>query len=215
MSGRLRKPRSGLFVVLEGLDGAGTTTQLERLSAALRADGHKVVATREPSDGPVGTLLRQALSGRVVLPDGRGAPSDQTLALLFAADRVDHLEAQVLPALDSGAIVICDRYVLSSLAYQGASLPPSWVEAINVWAVPADLTLFLEVNPGLAERRRTARGARPELFETSERQRRIAKEYGAAVKRRTKAERVVKLDGSRPVEEVTQAALSAIRKRIR
>ena len=81
-----------------------------------------MLTTREPSDGPVGTMIRQALTGRLGLPGGAGPLAPETLALLFAADRTDHLAAQVLPALAAGKVVLCDRYVLSSLAYQGATL---------------------------------------------------------------------------------------------
>lgn len=207
--------RRGLFVVLEGIDGAGTTTQGERLAAALRAQGRKVLSTREPTDGPVGTLIRQALTGRLQLPGGRGPLGAQTLALLFAADRTDHLEAQLAPALEEGTIVICDRYVLSSLAYQGAMLPPRWVEAINAWARPPDLTLFLEVNSALAARRRAARGGEAELYEQEQTQQRVARQYLRAIRKRSRSDRVVRIDGEASVEEVTAAALAAVRARLR
>jgi dTMP kinase len=198
--------------VLEGLDGAGTTTQTERLAAALRAEGHAVLTTREPSDGPVGTLIRQALTGRLVLPGGAGPLAPETLALLFAADRTDHLRAKVLPALEAGKVVLSDRYVLSSLAYQGASLPMAWVDAINAHAIPADLTLFVGVAPEVAARRRAVRGEAAELFEADEAQRRIARQYLAAIRRRGERERVVRIDGSQSVEAVTAAALAEVRK---
>ena len=96
------KRSRGLFVVLEGLDGAGTTTQCEALGQALRAAGKRVATTREPSDGPVGMLIRQALTGRLGL--GRGAPlTPDAMALLFAADRVDHVASEIEPALKKGA----------------------------------------------------------------------------------------------------------------
>lgn len=211
MSARKKPAARGRFIVLEGIDGAGTTTQTERLAAALRADGHAVVTTREPSDGPIGTLIRQALTGRLVLPGGAGPLAPETLALLFAADRTDHLKAKVLPALEAGKIVISDRYVLSSLAYQGLSLPMDWVEAVNGHAVDPDLTLFVGVNPEVAARRRAARGGAAELFEADEAQRRIAKQYVAAIRRREKRERIVRLDGEQSVESVTVAALAEIR----
>ncbi len=207
-----REPRRGRFIVLEGLDGAGTTTQTERLAAALRAEGHAVLTTREPSDGPVGTLIRQALTGRLVLPGGAGPLAPETLALLFAADRTDHLRAKVLPALEAGKVVLSDRYVLSSLAYQGASLSMAWVDAINSHAIPADLTLFVGVAPEVAARRRAVRGEAAELFEADEAQRRIARQYLAAIRRRGGRERVVRIDGSQSVEAVTAAALAEVRK---
>ncbi|MBZ4421500.1 dTMP kinase [Myxococcus sp. RHSTA-1-4] len=212
MSAARKAARKGRFIVLEGLDGAGTTTQVERLAALLRAEGHGVLTTREPSDGPVGTLIRQALTGRLGMPGGAGPLAQETLALLFAADRTDHLTARVLPALAEGKVVLCDRYVLSSLAYQGASLPMEWVDAVNACAVSPDLTLFVGVAPEVAARRRAVRGGAPELFEADEAQRRIAKQYMAAIKLRAKRERIVHIDGEQGIEAVTDASMREIRK---
>ena len=203
---------AGRFVVLEGLDGAGTTTQAERIASALRADGHKVRVTRQPSDGPVGSLLRLALTGRVGLPNGQGPLSEDALALLFAADRLDHIHAVVEPAVARGEVVLCDRYVLSSLAYQGSALPMAWVEQVNARARRPDVTLFLEVPAKVAADRRRARGADAELFEADERQAKIARQYLAAIRRRSGKERIVRLDGSKPVEAVTQDALEVLRR---
>ncbi|EPX57509.1 Thymidylate kinase [Cystobacter fuscus DSM 2262] len=203
--------RRGLLIVLEGLDGAGTTTQVERLAAALKAEGHSVLTTREPSDGPVGVLIRQALTGRVVLPGGAGPLAPETLALLYAADRTDHLRARVLPALEAGQVVLSDRSVLSSLAYQGASLPMEWVEAINSHAIPADLTLFVQVSIEVAARRRAARGGPEELFDAEEKQRRISQQYEAAIALRGAREHVVRIDGDASVEAVTAACLARVR----
>jgi dTMP kinase len=203
--------RRGLLIVLEGLDGAGTTTQVERLAVALKAEGHSVLTTREPSDGPVGVLIRQALTGRVVLPGGAGPLAPETLALLYAADRTDHLRARVLPALEAGQVVLSDRSVLSSLAYQGASLPMEWVESINAHAIPADLTLFVQVSIEVAARRRAARGGPEELFDAEEKQRRISQQYEAAIALRGEREHVVRIDGDASVEAVTAACLARVR----
>jgi dTMP kinase len=207
-----RKPGRGRFIVLEGLDGAGTTTQAERLASALRAEGRSVLTTREPSDGPIGTTIRQALTGRLVLPGGAGPLAAETLALLYAADRTDHLKARVLPALEAGQIVLSDRYVLSSLAYQGASLSMAWVEAANAYAVAPDLTLFVQVAPAVAAQRRAARGGAKELFEEDALQRKIARQYEEAIRRRESQEKIVRIDGGQPIEAVTEAALVEIRK---
>lgn len=204
--------KQGRFVVLEGLDGAGTTTQVERIAHALRAEGERVCVTRQPSDGPVGAQLRAALTGRLGLPNRRGPLTEDTLALLFAADRLDHLAAVVEPAIERGEIVLCDRYVLSSLAYQGSALPMAWVESINSRARRPDLTLFLEVKVDVASRRRAARGGEPELFEADERQRRIARQYMAAIRRRTPKERIVRIDGGQGVEAVTEESVRVLRR---
>ena len=175
-----------------------------------------MLTTREPSDGPVGVLIRQALTGRLVLPGalpgGAGPLAPETLALLYAADRTDHLRARVLPALEAGQVVLSDRSVLSSLAYQGASLPMEWVDAVNACAVSPDLTLFVGVAPEVAARRRAARGGAPELFEADEAQRRIAKQYVAAIKLRSKRERIVHIDGEQGIEAVTDASMKELRK---
>ena len=195
----------GKFIVLEGLDGAGTTTQLERLAGKIRALGLPVLTTREPSDGPLGHLLRQALSGRLMLPAGRGPLSPETLALMFAADRMDHLSAQVRPALDAGTVVLCDRYVLSSLAYQGASVPMEWVNELNREALAPDLTLFIEVDAETAAKRRQLRGAPAELYEEDELQRRIAAQYRKAIRLREGGEKIVRVSGVEGIEAVTDA----------
>ena len=196
---------AGRFIVLEGIDGSGTTTQAARLAASLRAAGHAVVSTREPSDGPLGVVLRQALTRRLV------GLSDQALALLFAADRLDHLASVVEPALAEGKVVVSDRYVLSSLAYQGMRLPLSWVETLNAAARPADLTLYLEVDPRTAARRRQGRGGAAELFDADEVQRAVARAYGRVVRKHARAQRVVRLDGRAAPDEVAREILSRVR----
>ena len=100
-----------------------------------------------------------------------------SLALLFAADRLDHCAAEVEPLLSQGRHVVTDRYVYSSFAYQGTDLDLSWVAAINSEAPEPDLTLYLRVDPAVAARRRGARGGRAEVFETNPQQRRIASLY--------------------------------------
>ncbi len=200
----MRTP-AGRFIVLEGIDGSGTTTQAARLAATLRAAGHAVVSTREPSDGPLGVVLRQALTKRLL------GLSDRALALLFAADRLDHLASVVEPALAEGKVVVSDRYVLSSLAYQGMRLPLAWVETLNAAARPADLTLYLEVDPGTAARRRQGRGGAAELFDADEVQRAVARAYGRVVRKHSRAQRVVRVDGGAAPDEVAREILSRVR----
>ena len=201
--------RRGRFVVLEGLDGAGTTTQAVRLASALRRAGHRVVLTREPSEGPVGALLRQALHGRTRLL-GRQQLSDATLALLFAADRLDHLASTVEPGLAAGAIVISDRYALSSLAYQGRVLGQPWVGALNARARTPDLTLFLEVRPRVAAMRRRLRGGRHERFDDSRTQASVARAYDAVMARHGRAHHVLRIDGELEVDAVAAQVQEAV-----
>src|SRR5260221_6737154 len=118
-----------IFIALEGIDGSGTTTQSGHLVAHLASRGRRAHATREPSAGPIGRLLREILLGQHGLPGG--APADgQAMALLFAADRRDHLRREIEPALAAGTDVVSDRYLMSSLAYQAEEAERSWVASL-------------------------------------------------------------------------------------
>ncbi len=202
--------RRGRFLVLEGLDGAGTTTQAAILASRLAARGRRVHLTSEPSRGPVGRLLRRALRGTIA----GGRPLDQrALALLFAADRVDHLVSEVEPRLASGVDVVSDRYALSSLAYQSAATGDlAWVEVLNREAPAPDLTVFLEVRPAVALGRRYAASAEREIFEVPAFQRRVAAAYRRALRRlRARGERVAVVDGEAGLEAVADAVDRAAR----
>jgi dTMP kinase len=197
---------AGRFLVLEGLDGAGTTTQSRLLGERLRAAGRKAHVTAEPSGGPVGSLLRQVLQKRINGGAGDGFDA-HALALLFAADRLDHLSAEVLPRLAAGEDVVSDRYTLSSLAYQSITTgDAAWVEEINGRARAPDLTIFLRVRPGLALGRRRGAGTTPELYEVDAFQRQVALSYERAVSSLQAAgQRIEVLDGEQPVEVVAEA----------
>ncbi len=203
--------RRGRFVVLEGLDGAGTTTQARLLADALRADGRRIHVTAEPSGGPVGALVRQVLNRRIAGRDG--APFDPAaLALLFAADRLDHAAVEIAPKLAGGVDVVSDRYALSSLAYQGLAVGDlAWVEGVNARAPAPDLTLFLRVRPEVGLRRRHAASLDREIFEVATFQRRVAASYERAVERlREAGQAVVVLDGERPIADVASAIRGAV-----
>jgi dTMP kinase len=210
----------GRFLVVEGLDGAGTTTQARRLAAALREAGRRVHVTAEPSGGPVGALARLVLSKRLGGAPGQAAGGGDAgfdpgaLALLFAADRLDHLRAEIEPRLAAGEDVVSDRFTLSSLAYQSLTCGSlAWVEAVNSRARAPDLTLFLKVPARVAVARRQAENGGGELFEVPEFQRRVARAYDRSVARlRARGERVEVVDGTRPVEEVTAALAAAVRR---
>jgi len=151
---------AGAFVVFEGGDGAGKSTQLRLLWERLRDAGLDVVTTREPGGTPVGQALRQVLlHGEDLDPRAE--------ALLFAADRAHHVTTVVRPALQRGAVVLCDRYVDSSLAYQGAArdLDPAEIRSVSAWATGGlwpDLTVLLDVDPALGRGRRAGEADRVE-----------------------------------------------------
>jgi dTMP kinase len=207
--------KRGKFIVLEGLDGAGTTTQCEAIAKALRQRGHEVWVTREPSTGPIGVLIRQSLTGRLTRPGGKPL-LDDTLAQLFAADRTDHVASEIIPALERGAVVLSDRYVMSSLAYQGSRLPMDWVATLNARALEPDLTLFVSVSLKEAARRRKARGGDAELFDAPSVQRKTARQYEKAIAvLRKQKQTIVEIDGDLKVAQVTALCLSALEKRLK
>ena len=136
--------------------------------------------------------------------------SDAALALLFAADRLDHLASTVEPALASGAMVVSDRYLLSSFAYQGRVLGLAWVEMVNRNAPPPDLTLFLEVRPQTATSRRRLRGGRREIFDNARTQAAVARAYAAVLTRHARVHHVGRLNGELSVEAVADQVQAAV-----
>jgi dTMP kinase len=203
-------------VVLEGIDGAGTTTQVARLAERLRAARVPVRATREPSDGPIGTLVRQVLTGRLVVPGGR-APGWATMALLFAADRMDHVESEIEPFVSGGGVVLSDRYDASSLAYQSVSSGADarealeWIRSLNRYVRRPDLTIVLDVLPDVAADRRAQRGEAAQLYEQNEVQRALAVFY-RDLARYLPDDRIVSVDASGAVDEVHSRVWAAYEK---
>jgi dTMP kinase len=198
--------KRGRFVVLEGIDGAGTTTQVGRLADRLRAAKVPVRATREPSDGPIGTLVRQVLTGRVVVPGGR-APGWATMALLFAADRLDHVEAEIEPFVAQGGVILSDRYDASSLAYQSVMSGAEghgaveWIRSLNKYARRPDVVIVLDLPADVAAERRQARGEAAQLYEQNEVQRALAAFY-KDLARHMPNDKVVIVDAGGTVDEV-------------
>lgn len=206
----------GLFIAIEGIDGAGTTTQAAKLFDALQAKGLPVHLTREPSDGPIGVLIRQILSGRVVVPGVHGVrpPDWTTMALLFAADRVDHVDAEIVPNLMDGVTVITDRFDYSSVAYQSMTSDDGdsaieWVRTINARARRPDLTIVLDVPSDIAAQRRQKRAKARELYEDDELQAKLAAFY-ADIERHFPKDKVVHVDGASPLDVVAAEILRAV-----
>ena len=206
----------GLFVVMEGIDGCGSTTHAKLLAEAIRGRGAEVVLTCEPSSGPIGTLIRQALQRRLPGPDATTPRHFDwtTMALLFAADRMDHLNSTIIPALRAGSVVISDRYDLSSLAYQSVTAhdgsdPVPWIRTLNTQALRPDLTLVIDVPAEVAEERRRARGGVEELFEARELQARLATVYARAEKL-VPDDRLLHVSGVGQMAEVAARVLAAV-----
>ena len=195
--------KRGVFICLEGIDASGKSTQARWLVRNLRRRGFNAIYTTEPSKGEVGSFIR-----RYVLQRKRRVPA-VVEALLFAVDRVDHVESKIEPALESGKIVVSDRYVYSSLAYQSAAgLDIGWIKQINRMALPPDLAIYLDVPPEVVVKRMRRRRS---VMETLENLRRVREVYMKLVREG----RLVLVDGNRPASEVAQNILAVVLKRLK
>lgn len=186
------KKKRGLFLVLEGLDGSGTTTQAELLRIYLKKKGYKVEQTAEPSNNLIGGMVRGVLTRQWHLnPVG--------LQLLFAADRAHHLESFVLPALKKKQVIISTRYFFSSLAFGALELDQKWLAEINKNFLIPDMTFFLDVDPAECLRRIAETRIRREFFEERKKLEKVRKEYNKLAK---KYPRFYKINGNKKAEEV-------------
>ena len=200
---------TGLFITFEGGDGSGKTTQINLLAGWLESEGHTVVITREPGGTDLGAELRNIILHR----EGFIAPRAE--ALLYAADRSHHIHTLVRPALQRGEIVVQDRYLDSSVAYQGAGrvLDPTEVRNISVWATEnlmPDLTVVLDVPASVAKERQAAGErqydrleAEAEDFHT-----RVRESYLALAAE--EPHRFLVIDGESSIEEIHQAIVDKV-----
>jgi dTMP kinase len=199
----------GRLIVLEGIDGSGTTSQTERLVAHLRRQGRTAASTREPSGGPIGRLLREVLLGQHPMPGGESVDG-RTMALLFAADRLDHLQREVEPLLAEGSDVVSDRYLMSSLAYQAEEADREWVALLARGVRPPDLTILLDIPVTVAAQRRRLAGRPEERYDADSYLERVADNYRRLARG---AAATVILDGSVSRDEVAKAVAAAVQGR--
>ena len=198
----------GKFIALEGVDGSGKSTQIERLVKRLTERGIACHATREPTGRPVGALIRQALTGQVPL-------DPRVIAALYAADRIDHLvngEDGLLSLVERGITVVTDRYYFSSYAYHSVDMDMDWVigaNSVSAGLLRPTLTVFLDVPVELAlERIRRGRD-HVELFEKEDRLRKTRALYFEAFERLKGTEAVAVVDGAGTQDEVARRVWAA------
>lgn len=201
------KKNNALFIIIEGLDGAGTTTQTALLIQRFEALGQKAHATCEPSTGMIGTLARRYLSGE--LPS-----SPDLMALVFAADRIDHVHSEVEPKLNAGIHVISDRYVHSSLVYQGEDIDgkysTAWVESLNSRARIPDLTFFIHVPVEVSLERIGERDSK-DIYETEASLRMMEERYSQVMERfSTRGDRIHFIDGTHSISAIENEIFSHI-----
>lgn len=193
----------GKFIVFEGIDGSGKSTQLKMLAESLRKRKIACAETLEPTYGIAGEILHNILAGKKTA-------DPKVTAALFVADRLDHLtnaEEGILKKLSDGVTVICDRYYFSSYAYQSVDVPSEWVIEANRLAAEMlrpDCTIFIDVSPDVAMKRISETRETTELYETKERLAAVREGYIKAFDKMKDEEKIKVFDGDRPVCEIAR-----------
>lgn len=196
--------KRGKFIVIEGLDGSGASTQIKLLAEFLSGMGQKTYVTKEPTDNVVGGVARGVLSGSVAFPpDG--------LQLLFAADRAHHLHKTIIPMLESGANVICDRYFWSSVAFGSVELDREWLWSLQKNFLFPDLSMFLQVSPKTCVERIVKNRFDLELFEDEKRLTSVWSTYEWL--RAKFPEITLIVDGEQSKEQVAEAVRNIVKTR--
>jgi dTMP kinase len=187
------------FIVIEGLDGCGKTTQIRLLAAKLEALGIPCFATRQPSDNPVGKLMRTATDGLEPL-------ENETMALLVAADRYQHVFSEVLPALEAGKIVLCDRYYYSSFAFQGidtgAFLRVAAYNGLVMAYAKPDITIFIDTTPEECMRRIQTGRDYSGLYDSVEQLSAVRERYMAIFDQLKDSENIAIINGNASESEI-------------
>ncbi len=203
------KKSSGRFIVFEGIDGSGKSTQIENISQWLTGMGHAVYPTFEPTDGPVGSLIRKMLTGKV-------ETDQRTIASLFAADRTDHLLNKtngIRKKVHDGQVVLCDRYYFSSYAYHAQYIDIDWVihaNLLNARILKPDLTVFIDVEPESCFERIQKNRKNFEMYEKMDIMKKVRENYFRAFEMLKETETVAVVDGNTGIDQVGQAIKAQI-----
>jgi dTMP kinase len=202
-----------MFIVFEGIDGSGKSTQAKLLYEYLRSEGYACYLTSEPTDSIIGATIRNIFNHRI--------QADQhTIAALFAADRLDHLQNAVngiLKKLNEGNVVICDRYYFSSYAYHGVHVDMNWVIQMNSVAselLKADLTFHIQMPPKASlERIRSGRSS-TELYETLENLKSVAEKYEEAYQKAGKGENIHIINGTMNIQSIQEQIRNIVKEKL-
>jgi dTMP kinase len=208
---KVGKKDMGGFIVFEGIDGSGKSTQIQKISKRLAALGHRVYPTFEPTDGPIGSLIRKMLSGKV-------ATDQRTIASLFAADRTDHLvnkDNGIRRKVDGGEIVLCDRYYFSSYAYHAQYIDMKWViraNSLNADILRPDVTIFIDVDPDICFKRIRSSRCNFEMYEKIDIMKKVRANYFKAFDLLRDFEKIIIVNGNTTMEKLEEKILQEIKK---
>ena len=192
-----------LFIAFEGIDGSGKSTQVKLLTEKLIATGHKVYSTFEPTDSPIGSLIRNIFKGRM-------SADHKTIAALNVADRLDHLHNEInglLKKKEEGYTIITDRYYFSSYAYHGVHIDIDWVIAANAMSaeiMKPDINLFIDVAPEISMKRLNSTRGTIELYETLENLQQVRNKFLEAFDKLKDIEKIVAIDGNQTVQAISE-----------
>ncbi|MCP4022981.1 MAG: dTMP kinase [Desulfobacteraceae bacterium] len=206
----MNQQKRGIFIVFEGIDGSGKSTQIKMLTDSLHKKGYPVFSTFEPSDGPIGSLIRKMLSGEV-------ETDQRTIAMLFAADRTDHLlnrKNGIKNKVNQKIIVLCDRYYFSSYAYHAQHIPMDWViqlNQLNEDILRPDMTVFIDVDPKTCFERIEKARSSLEIYEKIDVMKEVRDHYFTAFKKLKTKEKVVVVDGNTTTQNVAQSIWDHVR----
>ncbi len=196
--------RENLFIAFEGIDGSGKSTQSKILAEQLIAEGHKVYTTFEPTDNPIGSMIRRIFKGEM---EG----DHKTIAGLFVADRLDHLlnkKYGLLKKLEEGYTVITDRYYFSSYAYHSVHMSMDWVIAANSMSADLlrpDLNIYIDIPAEVSMQRINSSRESTELYETLENLQAVRNKYIEAFRKLKDEENIFIINGDRPIETISQS----------
>jgi dTMP kinase len=193
--------KKNLFIALEGIDGSGKSTQVKLLTKQLEAAGHKVYATFEPTDSPIGKMIRDVFSGRM-------EADHKVIAGLFVADRLDHLLNKnngVLKMLEEGYTVITDRYYFSSYAYHSPYMSMDWVieaNRLSAELLRPDINIYIDITAEESMQRIAKGRTSTELYETLDNLKQVKKLYETAFEKLKDVEKIAAINGERTESEI-------------
>lgn len=189
------------FIAFEGIDGSGKSTQVKLLSDRLKKEGLKIYTTFEPTDSPIGSVIKNIFRHRI-------EADHRTIAGLYVADRLDHLlntTNGILKKMEEGYSVITDRYYFSSYAYQGTHMPLDWViqaNSLSAELLRPDLSIFIDISPEVSMQRLSEGRDMIQLYESLENLHNVRAKYFEAFEKLKDQEKVFIVDGNRPVEAI-------------